>query len=371
MKFENDEILDNFGYDFNGFVERCLESDSDTGGGPPPAPPRAGGAGGGSALPCLYTNNVIKKTEKTAQLSARFKEILEENRKKSYAKKYFGKRQVQSYDRKAAQTLFLNSAGLLSRGIERIAFVTLTTGQNHSYWTKEGWGAARSKFRSWSCNRTGLASVFGPSCDWVRVIEPQRRGAIHWHMLIDCGVDIRTGVDFEAFARGDYRTAGPVLRRMWASLRKSCKAYGFGRSSIEPIKSDKWEAAARYVGKYISKGIGREVQEFQCEGVLRPDHARRIGYSAGWKLANTNFAWVDGGEIWRRGVGIFAEIMDCRDMNDLRWKVGKSWAYRNGSLIRALASGEPLTSEHVATLHCLIGGEWSQYENSKDEPDPF
>lgn len=365
---KNEEILEDFGQDFNDFVERWNE---EAGGGPGEAP-RAARAGGepGAALPCLYTSNVTEQSVKAQELSAKYKAVLAKNRAKNYREKYLGKRLVQAYDRKSAQCLFLNASGLLGRGVERIAFVTLTTGENHSYWTKEGWGAARDKFRSWIGHKTGLASVFGPSRDWVRVIEPQRRGAIHWHMLIDCGVDIRTGVDFEAFARGDYRTACPSLRSMWANLRKSCKAYGFGRSSVEPIKSDKWEAAARYVGKYISKGIGREVQEFECEGVLRPDHSRRIGYSSGWKVANTDFAWVDSGDTWRRGVGIFAEMVDCQDMRQLRLKVGKSWAYRNRGLIGALASGEPLDAEQIATLHCLMGGEMARFENA-DRPDPF
>lgn len=372
---DNEENLADFDAEVQAFVERILETvDLGT---PEPArdpdapPARKGGAGTVVPLPCLYSNNVIRDDENSRQLSAKFKAKKEEKRREKARKKCSSLSSVGNtqYDRKAAQSLFLNASELLGRGVERIAFVTLTTSANNSYWTKEGWEKARSMFRSWTGNKTGLAYVFGSGRDWCRVIEPQRRGAIHWHMLVDCGIDIRTGVDFEAFALGDYRTASPALRGMWARLRDSCKRYGFGRSSIEPIKSEKWEAAARYVGKYIGKGIRREAQELLCENVLRPDHARRVGFSAGWKVANTRFMWLESGSDWRKGVEVFADLLQCENMGELSRKVGKTWAYRNRGLIRALASGEPLERENILTLHALMGGSMSRFES--EEPDPF
>lgn len=296
--------------------------------GAPAAPSaRPGDAGPVVSLPCLFIHNVTKRDEKRAlELSEKWAQMgSKSDRQRKLSDKYMLGR-----DKKAAESLFLNASALLGRGVERCAFVTITTAQNLSYWTPEGWKAARDRFRSWSGHKNGLAYVFGAGRDWCRVIEPQRRGAIHWHILIDCGVDIRAGVDFEAFERRDYRSAGPALRGLWSRMRESAKRYGLGRVEIMPVKSDKWEAAARYVGKYISKGIAREGWERYCDGKVKPDHARRVGFSAGgWRVSNTQFSWLVSGSEWREAVKWFAISNGCEDYGDLRRIFGKRWAWRN------------------------------------------
>lgn len=289
-----------------------------------PAPARS--APGASPLPCLFKHNVPENREKQARLTANY-------RAKRHEKSVDGKRTFDkpllSRDRKAAETLFLNASELLGRGVECCAFVTMTTGDNLSYWTPDGWEAARNRFKAWISHALGFEYVFG-KCDWCRVIEPQRRGAIHWHLLIALGVDIRTGVDFDAFNRGDYRSAGCALRGFWSRLRESAERYGFGRCEIMPIKSEKWEAAARYVGKYISKGIRREVFEFECEQKARPLHSRRVGYSAGgWRVANLHFSWLDSGEPYRRAVEWWALSNGIETYEEIKTVFGKRWAWRN------------------------------------------
>ena len=53
------------------------------------------------------------------------------------------------------------------------------------------------------------------------VVEPQghRGNAVHYHLLVVCPDDIRTGFDFEAIQRRDYRSASSTLRGMWSTLR--------------------------------------------------------------------------------------------------------------------------------------------------------
>ena len=281
---------------------------------PHPTPVHFKGAGvGGPAahLPCLYVNNVISKGK----------------RKGDFGRKRSNENPILSSDRKAGESLFLNASALLARGVDRCAFVTITTPENLSYWTMEGWREARERFRSWTCNKSGLAYVFG-ECDWCRVIEPQKRGAIHWHLLLDTGQDIRTGCDFEAFNLGDYRTAPPALRGMWARMRESAKRYKLGRVEIMPTKSDKWEAAARYCGKYICKGVKREQWEKFKEQKERPAHTRRVGFSrGGWRVANPNFAWIEQGTQWREAVALFAEKVGAQTMQELSEILGKKWAF--------------------------------------------
>ena len=86
--------------------------------------------------------------------------------------------------------------------------------------------------------------------------------------------DIRTGVDFTQFALGRYSSAPPYLRAVWRELRIKCKAYGFGRHELLPIKSNA-DAMAQYIGKYISKHLGSRKDEDKGK--------RLIASSSGWK----------------------------------------------------------------------------------------
>ena len=91
----------------------------------------------------------------------------------------------------------------------------------------------------------------------------KRRGAWHLHVLVLLPYDIRTGVDF----------APPYLRAVWRELRIKCKAYGFGRHELLPIKSNA-DAMAQYIGKYISKHLGSRKDEDKGK--------RLIASSSGW-----------------------------------------------------------------------------------------
>ncbi len=295
--------------------------------------------GGVAALPCLYVNNVNGKGKK----------------KGSFGRKRSNENPFLSSDRKAGESLFLNASALLSRGVDRCAFVTITTPQNLSYWTMEGWKEARKRFRGWTCGKGGLSYVFGEGCDWCRVIEPQKRGAIHWHLLLDTGQDIRTGCDFEAFNRGDYRTAPPALRGMWARMRESMKGYKLGRPEIMPVKSDKWEAAARYCGKYICKGVKREQWEKLADQKERPAHTRRVGFSrGGWRVANPNFAWIEHGEEWRNAVGCFARRIGVESYDGLSELLGKKWAFYCHEAIWDVWEQEQAGPDHTAAASLTV-----------------
>ncbi|MEI7881811.1 MAG: hypothetical protein WCI95_13175 [bacterium] len=233
--------------------------------------------------------------------------------------------------------------------------MTITTPQNLSYWTMEGWKEARKRFRGWTCGKGGLSYVFGEGCDWCRVIEPQKRGAIHWHLLLDTGQDIRTGCDFEAFNRGDYRTAPPALRGMWARMRESMKGYKLGRPEIMPVKSDKWEAAARYCGKYICKGVKREQWEKLADQKERPAHTRRVGFSrGGWRVANPNFAWIEHGEEWRNAVGCFARRIGVESYDGLSELLGKKWAFYCHEAIWDVWEQEQAGPDHTAAASLTV-----------------
>jgi hypothetical protein len=161
---------------------------------------------------------------------------------------------------------------------------------------------------------------------WCRVVEPQRNGNIHLHAVVVMPRDIRTGVDFEAFERRDYRSASQYLRDWWALLREKAPLYGFGRCELIPVK--KAAAVGWYVGKYLGKAGGDEAQDFR---------GRRVAYSRGW-LRSTSMR-----RGWAAGAG--AEFRHlCQEMDSATggglglWveQVGPKWAHR---LMRAWQHG--------------------------------
>jgi hypothetical protein len=114
------------------------------------------------------------------------------------------------------------------------------------------------------------------------------------------GSDVRSGVDFGGFARGDYRPAGLELRGEWAFWRRTAPLYRFGRTELLPIRSTE-EGIGRYVGKYFCKHYA--VRKPEDKG------ARLVGYSQGWRMATTRFSWsTPGAREWRRRLRMFTFI---------------------------------------------------------------
>lgn len=184
-----------------------------------------------------------------------------------------------------------------------------------------------------------LSKHFG---EYIRVFERQKSGSIHYHLLIDVGSDIRTGLDFEAIANRDYRSASDTLRNIWALLRKELPLYGFGRSELLPIKTTP-EAMGKYVGKYIGKSF--DCRMWQDKGV------RLVDYSRSARMATSNFQFVSAGsKIWRNNVSQFAqELAEClgHDVtySDLRQLLGDRWAYNSREYILSISEDStPLKS---------------------------
>jgi len=65
---------------------------------------------------------------------------------------------------------------------------------------------------------------------------------------------IRTGFNFAAVKRGDYRSASDYLRREWKFWWKTALKYVFGRTELLPIRKTA-DGVAKYVGKYIAKQL--------------------------------------------------------------------------------------------------------------------
>ena len=129
----------------------------------------------------------------------------------------------------------------------------------------------------------------------IAVSERHRDKGMHFHLLgsLACKADIRTGFNFDAVAKRDYRSAPTEIRAIWQMLRKTLPEYGFGRAELLPIKKT-GEAVAAYVSKYIEKHV--------CNRLIEDRRKKLVRY-IGWKtthLKANEFEW-DGekARAWR------------------------------------------------------------------------
>lgn len=198
-------------------------------------------------------------------------------------------------------------AGLV--GVQKLGFLTLTFADKVTC-RKE----AQRRYNSL------LTHVLRPRYLYViRVMERQKNGRIHYHLVVALEHDIRTGFDFEGIAKKDYSTASKELRAEWAFWRKTAPKYGFGRTELLPVKSTA-EGIARYVGKYISKHI---------EGRLEEDKgARLVEYTRGARMQSSHFAWnTDGGRLHREKLGELTRSMEVPD-GQLHRHLGSRYAFK-------------------------------------------
>lgn len=210
-------------------------------------------------------------------------------------------------------------------GIQFLGFLTLTFA-DHVVCPKE----AQRRLNSL------ITHVIKPRYrDYLGVLERQKSGRIHFHMLVALDSDIRTGVDFDELAAGKYTSASKNLRAEWAFWRQTAPKYRFGRTELLPIKST-IEAIAKYVGKYISKHI--EARKDEDKGV------RLVRYSRGARAGTTRFQFLSNGSAeWRRKLAIFGQIVQDQHpeqavtcIEDLTRILGPNWAYKHREYILAL-----------------------------------
>lgn len=296
----------------------------------------AGEAGGGTPLPCQNSHNSITGATQPPEFSPSA--------------------------RRTAYALQANVKGFVERhGIERVGFLTLTFA-DHVLVPKE----AQRRQNSLSTNVLRKRYV-----EHLRVFERQKSGRIHYHLLVALHDDIRTGCDFEAFARGEYRSAPAALRAEWSFWRRTAKEYGFGRTELLPVRSS-IEAIGRYVGKYIGKHL--TARESRDHGV------RLVTYSCA-KVATTRFAWTSpGAQTWRRNLGAFVTMMhECGAIKRptteaMADRFGPRWAwYWRDSIIGlpvrepddVQAEGDKHTEQELlgVTYPCIVGG----YEPANDQ----
>ena len=169
---------------------------------------------------------------------------------------------------------------------------------------------------------------------WIVVPERHKSGVIHFHVLVASQYDLRSGVCFDQFLRGDFRSAPNGLRAEWAFWRgkgkgKSVMArYGFGNwFQMWPVMHS-GKAIARYIGGYVAKGQSHR----------RPEDkgAKLVRYGKGVGKVGTRFSWNSArSSLWRAKLMRIAAAMGAIrkvagekvDGASFRRWWGPRWAY--------------------------------------------
>jgi len=154
-------------------------------------------------------------------------------------------------------------------GLERLLFVTGTF-PDKVMDRKE----AYRRFHSFCTNI--LSKAF--EC-WVLAVGRHLDGAIHYHLLAAApvGVDVRTGFDFQAAKRRDYRSACSWLRELWRRMRSLTNYDGehsghpypkIGRCEFMPVRKSAGGVAG-YVGRYLRNQFGTRFPEDKGARLVR------------------------------------------------------------------------------------------------------
>jgi hypothetical protein len=205
-------------------------------------------------------------------------------------------------------------------GIDRVAFLTLTFA-DHILDPRE----AQRRLNSL------LTAVIKPRYgEYTGVLERQKSGRIHYHLLVTMPFDCRSFADFEAFSKHDYRTASKALRNEWRFWRVTSRKYGFGRTELMPIKSTE-EAIGRYVGKYISKSITASNESKNAD---LDKGVRLVRYSTGARAGTSHFTFVSkNSEKYRTALRYLVDVINQQmgfgitEINELKFFFGPRWQY--------------------------------------------
>jgi hypothetical protein len=215
-------------------------------------------------------------------------------------------------------------------GLESCGFLTLTVGDADGIEFSRVYDAAEASRRIHRLARRLLPSIFERA---VVVSERHQDGAIHFHLLgtLRGRPDIRSGFDFEAVKRRDYRSASDELRALWARLREELPAFGFGRSELTPVRKTGAQVAS-YVSKYIEKNIGARTAD---------DKGKKLVRYIGWRkrqLKPNDFSWATPrAAAWRKSAAMLSALVDVRNRIEAAECFGPRWAFHLTRCMNATA----------------------------------
>lgn len=217
-----------------------------------------------------------------------------------------------THQRRVSRALKENGEAFINHfGLNKVAFLTLTFRNGKQITSRE----AQRCFRSF---RTGFLKKYLP--DYIAVLAVGEGGSIHFHLLVNCQQDIRTGFDFNAYPEGDRTSACPHLRHLWKLLESKAPKYGFGYiNELLPIESNV-KAMANYPRENYEETVHQRHRLHKG--------ARLVSYSQGtWRVWHTKFGLcTPEARVQRRKIGAFAAAIGASDFKDITKRLGSGWA---------------------------------------------
>ncbi len=234
---------------------------------------------------------------------------------------------IKIHSKRSAQALYLNAINLMGDHFETCVFMTITLPSPISVHNEDGYKEASKMLSSWVGNKRGLAYVFGENRKWCRVVSINSKNVIHWHFIVDVGVDVGTGVDHKAVKKQDNRTLGAYLKEgIWNRMEECEEAYGLGWTQILPVRNK--EAVARYLARHITLEAAERLSKGGGESSMK-----KISYSRNWKKISPKNVYREGTGYWKKGVDSFMKLLKVDKYEELKVRVGRSWAYLNRRFI--------------------------------------
>lgn len=189
--------------------------------------------------------------------------------------------------------------------------------------------------------------------DWLAVAERSpRKRRLHFHLVVACPSEIRSGFHWHAYDRHDWRrtTSNRRLLGYFAEWREACDRYAFGAPhGPHPIRKDPG-AIAWYVAGYIAKAVlAREVSDCHHKLVL-------VGKSARRSTVKTSPGAQERARAWRAQLGLWSAVLfgPGADLDTWREHFGRYWGL---GLRDCIANVDPLSGEceHAIALTADTG----------------
>lgn len=310
------------------------------------------GPGGTAALPCQNSNNSNTSTKRyrLIALPGSVELFTSGNDKRALWHKVDGDT-IERWgfpsgaEAKSAFHLRLNVASFVEHwGRDHCLFFTVTDEANlHPTKFARRWNSYLVRNGAWIVS-------------FIRVLEPQKQGRPHYHLLVAVAWDTRADAfDWQSFdgcqlerrtngttarfreLRARYKgSAAPELVALWALLRKVLPRHGLGRAELLPLRKGK-EAVSEYVGKYLEAGL--RLRRHSWKGCRRVEFDRRAKNA--WLACTRVFAWYSPRAVaWRKRVGEIGAALGVDDTEGIRRKLGPKWAYRAREAIILATDGD-------------------------------
>ena len=232
--------------------------------------------------------------------------------------------------RKTAHAIRHNVETMIAEdGLSQTGFLTLTVGDSGPDGFQLVTESSQASKRVHGLLRRFLGHIFRRG---VLVTERHKSGAIHFHLVgtLASGADIRTGFDFEAVKRRDYRSASPALRAIWKKLREELPNFGFGRAELLPVRKTGAE-----VGSYVSKYIEKNIVERQEQ-----DKGKKLVRYFGWNkrhLKPNDFSWATPQATkWRVAARTLSALVGVSERAEAAQCFGPRWAFRLSGVMNAI-----------------------------------